>query len=1298
MRKRRVNNKETTINNNFKNKIIMRKKFTMLLASLFLVMGVMKAQPMAYTVDATTGNGDKDGFFKTWTYTKSEANPAELRLTVDNNNMKVDNNQLQLWVGSGSTYTLSVPSAYKIVSYSFDFVKAGEYSENVNVIVGDKTLNPTADVQKIEVDNVNSASTYFQMNGANKGIVVTNFVVNIDYADCYIVGERKSTFAVGDEMFIYSTCRVNNGADYTGFFTNSNNRASLIKKKPTDLFTKGNDAIWVVASLEELKTGEDTPKTYYKVTLKNKATNGYLGIGGVTNNSSAGNAQIFYISQWNNAVFPNGGEKAGNDVRSEDVNGNVLEQSAIEDTDPIWAVAAATGKCFNTNGGAYQGDKDAAYPIVFYTVKSDDELFANAVSATKTTITTAESLLSTVGTPVALQVTNENAAGYIKCNNLHSSEGYNMNWLIDNDPTTYIHSNYSQVSSSNDYLEVYLGEGNGMSKFYFTERSRLNVANDYPSTIEVLGSTDGVTYNPVATVSGLPQQGGKSYTSPLIECDPSYVYLRFVVTTGTNRIYFHMAEFGLYKASPDAVQQRRWGLYSWLSNKTQDAKCAFVTLDYDAMVSASASIDFNVLDASIETTYPFEITTDDNDPICYVIKSGRGDAYWYTYDTTDGKIKLESLKYDNTQYWYFKETSKDGKVYLQLYPLAGEGKAMSYDNTGDGAGKVVAQVVGSGNYRSNWLLEVSNGVYGLQTENKENRLSNYGGTANKMGFYGEKTPDGDGGTAFTWKRIMKEGLYRFTCVAPKTAHNGDTNYNTLTYNGDNNLVTAPADAANLNQLFYAEPTGVNNTFYLYVPEADKYLSKINAGGYRANLVKTKDEACKVDLIDYVGFVGQYKLHNSESSSLHCLFAENHPTEAIPYACAGWDDGANSPSAWTLVEVSNPYIITLEEAISKAWGYMPYFEAGRYTSTMDNVAEKFAGIVAWARDAEDKPLREVVAKIAEVEEIIASFEIQYPTPGFYCFVNYDYNDLGEYLSDDRKSDEYTQRILTTEVSAKNIFYYDGENLIAYASGFGFEYGICNTRTPEKMNHFEFGMAYELGMYTVISSLGTSDKQQNYSEGYWKNNNGELQRVDAANASGWDIMSVTSLPVTIGSVRHATFSAPVAVKIPTGVKAYTGAVNGEVLTLTEVESVIPANTPVILIGDAKTYEFEIVESKAVAIESDLKGNAATLVNRKKDAEDKFYTLQNHDFDGDGTNDGIAFKKYTGDNLNGFRAYVELPEGTEATALRIRFADEEDATGIEGVETDEELVIFDLAGRRVEKMEKGIYIVNGKKVVVK
>ena len=44
------------------------------------------------------------------------------------------------------------------------------------------------------------------------------------------------------------------------------------------------------------------------------------------------------------------------------------------------------------------------------------------------------------------------------------------------------------------------------------------------------------------------------------------------------------------------------------------------------------------------------------------------------------------------------------------------------------------------------------------------------------------------------------------------------------------------------------------------------------------------------------------------------------------------------------------------------------------------------------------------------------------------------------------------------------------------------------------------------------------------------------------------------------------------------------------------------------------------------------------------------------------------------------------------------EEDPTGIEQVEAQGSTVVYDLMGRRVEKAEKGIYIVNGKKVVLK
>ena len=66
--------------------------------------------------------------------------------------------------------------------------------------------------------------------------------------------------------------------------------------------------------------------------------------------------------------------------------------------------------------------------------------------------------------------------------------------------------------------------------------------------------------------------------------------------------------------------------------------------------------------------------------------------------------------------------------------------------------------------------------------------------------------------------------------------------------------------------------------------------------------------------------------------------------------------------------------------------------------------------------------------------------------------------------------------------------------------------------------------------------------------------------------------------------------------------------------------------------------------------------------------------------------------------FADYEELgyKVPAEDIVLTVQILGEE--SKIDAVEADAKAVIYDLAGRRVEKMEKGIYIVNGKKVVIK
>jgi hypothetical protein len=67
----------------------------------------------------------------------------------------------------------------------------------------------------------------------------------------------------------------------------------------------------------------------------------------------------------------------------------------------------------------------------------------------------------------------------------------------------------------------------------------------------------------------------------------------------------------------------------------------------------------------------------------------------------------------------------------------------------------------------------------------------------------------------------------------------------------------------------------------------------------------------------------------------------------------------------------------------------------------------------------------------------------------------------------------------------------------------------------------------------------------------------------------------------------------------------------------------------------------------------------------------------------------------SIKGFRAYFDLPAGAEVKALRFDGLE----TGVRTISADEvDGQLFDINGRKVSKTQRGIYVVNGKKVIVK
>lgn len=71
-----------------------------------------------------------------------------------------------------------------------------------------------------------------------------------------------------------------------------------------------------------------------------------------------------------------------------------------------------------------------------------------------------------------------------------------------------------------------------------------------------------------------------------------------------------------------------------------------------------------------------------------------------------------------------------------------------------------------------------------------------------------------------------------------------------------------------------------------------------------------------------------------------------------------------------------------------------------------------------------------------------------------------------------------------------------------------------------------------------------------------------------------------------------------------------------------------------------------------------------------------------------------------MKGYRAYFELPEDADPSKLAITIDGQTIATGIDAIEMLNELNgnVYDLQGRKVNSAKKGIFIQNGKKIVVK
>ena len=218
---------------------------------------------------------------------------------------------------------------------------------------------------------------------------------------------------------------------------------------------------------------------------------------------------------------------------------------------------------------------------------------------------------------------------------------------------------------------------------------------------------------------------------------------------------------------------------------------------------------------------------------------------------------------------------------------------------------------------------------------------------------------------------------------------------------------------------------------------------------------------------------------------------------------------------------------------------------------------------------------------------------------------------------------------------------------------------------------------------------------------------------AGASQWTIEDVEDVELTVGEAGYATAYLPFDATPATGVKAYTASLTENergnlYLTLNELEGTIPEATPVILKAEPGTYGFHVGEAETIP-EGALKlndaevdasqalvkgfgelpeGNVLKGTFKPIDAAGKYVLAQSEE--------KVGFYLADKGKIAAGKAYLEFDSSVDVKALYFDFGGE--ATGIEMVNgqwtTGNE--IYNIAGQRLNKAQKGINIVNGKKIL--
>ena len=371
----------------------------------------------------------------------------------------------------------------------------------------------------------------------------------------------------------------------------------------------------------------------------------------------------------------------------------------------------------------------AAYDALVATITTmDKELLKELIDATTLLKNSLYEITSYTATDVALQNTDEAAAGYLYCN----APETNSPWASDNigvgaaidltaggdpDLSTFLHTEYGNDPSADGldhYLRVDLGAEGATAyiEFGYVGRSGHEPKSPETAIVEATNDLNG-EWTTIKTLN-LAQPGATAETKTgALGNGVAYRYWRFMVTDTHfdgydgqgNHKFFALSDFNVYKCTdivfqlndeynPDIYIYTTTGLVAEVEGVINAAtevydNAAATAEDCNGAITALQAEYDKLAEAIRYHDAPVRITTDENNPVLYKIISKRdnngGKVLQFDEPESNNVTIVDAEANASYQAWYFVK-GKDGYI---IKPFNGQGNMLGVEDTSDGRDKAL---------------------------------------------------------------------------------------------------------------------------------------------------------------------------------------------------------------------------------------------------------------------------------------------------------------------------------------------------------------------------------------------------------------------------------------------------------------------------------------------------------------------------------------------------------------------------------------------------------------------------------